>query len=803
MTANFIGEHLLPGQLGHFFSILSFVASMLATVAYYLAGKEKADKEARPFLLLGRFSYGAMVVGVMGVVTCLFFIIYQHYFEYHYAWRHSSKALPVYYMISCFWEGQEGSFLLWMFWQAVLGMILMTTAKKWEAPVLSVISFSQVFLSSMLLGIWVFGYRVGSNPFELVRNVMENAPIFKQPDYLKFVQDGNGLNPLLQNYWMVIHPPILFLGFSSTVVPFAFAIAGWWKKDFDGWTKPAWAWSLFSGAVLTTGIMMGAAWAYEALTFGGYWAWDPVENASLMPWITLIAGIHTLLAYRHSGHALKATFLFFFATFCLVLYASFLTRSGILGETSVHAFTDLGLGGQLVFYLGTFVILGLLLFFVNGSKVTSPAKEESTYSREFWLFIGALVLLISIIQITFTTSIPVFNKLFGTNWAPPADAKMHYNRIQIWIGILLALLSACVQYFRYKQSDIKIFLQRLILPVAVSLLIAAALVWHFRLEKFAYWLLVWCGSFTIVANLQYVLLVLKGKIKVAGGSVAHIGFGLAMVGILLSSDQQKTISNNAAGVDFGDGFTGKEKNENILLYKNVTMKMDDYEVTYLGDSTVAPNTYYKVHYVKRDESGKIKEEFYLYPNAQVNEKMGGLISSPDTRHYFSHDVYTHVTSVPNHSDEDKSVDEKDFTYHKFSKGDTVRLKSSFVVLENISPEPLRSDIPLQAGDLVVSARFKVHTDNTSFDAEPLYIIRNQMTFPVAAEVKELGVKIFVSEVLPKEKQLEVGISEKTPMPDYIIMKAMVFPQINLLWLGVVITVFGFVLSLLHRRKLKA
>ena len=210
----------------------------------------------------------------------------------------------------------------------------------------------------MIIGVYFFGQKIGNNPFALLRNELNAPMLFQKADYLNFpkIYEGNDLNVSLQNYWMVIHPPVLFLGFASTVVPFAYAIAGWWKKDFDDWTKAVWPWALFSGVALSTGIMMGAAWAYEALSFGGYWAWDPVENASIMPWLTLIAGIHTLLAYRHSGHAQKATYVLLGLSFLLVLYASFLTRSGILGESSVHAFTDLGLGGQLVFNIIAFLI---------------------------------------------------------------------------------------------------------------------------------------------------------------------------------------------------------------------------------------------------------------------------------------------------------------------------------------------------------------------------------------------------------------------------------------------------------------
>ena len=173
-------------------------------------------------------------------------------FEYKYAWQHSSRTLEVKYLLSCFWEGQEGSFLLWSIWHCVLGLILIRKARRWEAPVMTVVSFAQVCLATMIAGIYFFNWKMGSNPFALLRNEMD-APIFSQPNYLSLIKDGNDLNPLLQNYWMVIHPPVLFLGFASTIVPFAFAIAGLWTKKFGEWTKAALPWALFSVAVLGNG----------------------------------------------------------------------------------------------------------------------------------------------------------------------------------------------------------------------------------------------------------------------------------------------------------------------------------------------------------------------------------------------------------------------------------------------------------------------------------------------------------------------------------------------------------------------
>ncbi len=271
--------HEFIGDLGHISVIVSFIAAVFAAFSYFKATNATDIKSKKDWQNNGKAAFFIHAVAVLGVVISLFYIIYNHYFEYHYAWSHSSTRLPTHYMISCFWEGQEGSFLLWMFWHALLGIIIIFTNKYWESPVMTVFSLVQAFLASMILGVVIPGLeiKIGSSPFILLRDALD-APIFQsQPNFVP--EDGTGLNPLLQNYWMVIHPPTLFLGFATTVIPFAYCIAGLWQKKYTEWVRPALPWALFSGAVLGVGILMGGYWAYETLNFGGYWNWDPVENA--------------------------------------------------------------------------------------------------------------------------------------------------------------------------------------------------------------------------------------------------------------------------------------------------------------------------------------------------------------------------------------------------------------------------------------------------------------------------------------------------------------------------------------------
>jgi cytochrome c-type biogenesis protein CcmF len=164
MDIQFTGEHLLPGKLGQFFIVLSIGASVLALISYFFATTAK-DKLDLSWQKIGRIAYRLNLLAVVGAGACLFYIIYNHLFEYHYAWAHSSRTLPVFYIISCFWEGQEGSFWLWAFWQGVLGSIVIFKAKSWENSVMTVISLSQVFLTTMILGVEILGAKIGSTPF--------------------------------------------------------------------------------------------------------------------------------------------------------------------------------------------------------------------------------------------------------------------------------------------------------------------------------------------------------------------------------------------------------------------------------------------------------------------------------------------------------------------------------------------------------------------------------------------------------------------------------------------------------------
>ncbi|MFN2457576.1 MAG: cytochrome c biogenesis protein CcsA [Chitinophagaceae bacterium] len=819
---DFVGEQLLPGKLGHFFVLLSLIASLAATISYFLATRTNDSSQKLHWTKLARIFFITEAVSVVSIFGLLFFIISSHLFEYKYAWQHSSRALEPKYLLSCFWEGQEGSFLLWSVWHCVLGLIIIKKEKVFEAPVMTVISFAQFCLATMIAGLSFFEWKIGSNPFVLLRNEFDlgaQIPMLSiaenYKNYLSFITDGNDLNPLLQNYWMVIHPPVLFLGFAATIVPFAYAVAGLWTKNFNGWTRPALPWALFAAAVLGLGVMMGAAWAYESLTFGGYWAWDPVENASMVPWLILIAGIHTLLIYRHTGHSLRSAFLFFILSFLFVLYSTYLTRSGDLQDTSVHAFTDLGMNWQLRMFLFFFILPAFVLFFTRYKKIPHIVKEEETSSREFWMFVGSLVLFLSALSIIIMTSLPVFNKIVSafagkdTQLFKPLafgeDTVFAYNRIQIFVAVIIASLTAVTQYLKYKNTGKQFIFQRLLWPTVASLLIGALVLAFGNINYREYglgylgaiWLAVVMSIYAGIANASYIWLGINGRLKLAGGSIAHAGFALMLVGILVSSSKKEVLSHNTSGIFVPLGEESKEKpGENLTLVKGLQTDMGKYWVTYEKDSAhpQKPLWYYFLKFESKDK----KEVFTLKPNAFINYKGNeGLMANPDARHYWNHDVFTYITSLP---DPEKNKDTSTFQTHKISVRDTIFYTRGFAILEKVTS---RNNLPgagFKPTDSASIATIKVHAKSKSvYTIEPLLINKGGALMPYPDTVTAENLVVQLQKV--ENNKVELGIKESGAIMQYVTLKAYKFPFINILWLGTIIMIVGIIMSMVRRAQL--
>lgn len=798
------GEHLLPGQIGEWLILISLTASLTATISYFFASKKSEAEKAGMWIKMGRWSYAAVCCSVLGVFSLLVYIISNHYHEYYYAWNHSSINLQPQYLLASLWEGQEGSFLLWNFWNCVLGFFLIKKAGKWEATTMTVISFCQFFIATMLIGIYFFGYKVGGNPFILFRDQMPDMPLFSNPDYLQLarIKEGNDLNVLLQNYWMVIHPPVLFLGFASTIVPFAFAYGGLITKDHS-WTSKSLSWTLFSGAALGTGIMMGAAWAYESLNFGGYWAWDPVENASLVPWLILVAGLHTNLIYNHSGYSLRTTYLFYILSFSLVLYSTFLTRSGVLGDTSVHAFTGADMTVQLLCFFGAFLIPALILFFINRKNIPTIHREESSYSREFWMFIGALVLFLSGIIITAKTSVPVYNLVFGTNVALPEDPVFAHNQVQIFIAIIIGVLTAITQYLKYKDTPRNLFTKKILLPTGIALLISLSISIFGNVsytEKGAGFLgaihvALFASVYAMVANAGYIITGLKGKIKASGASVAHVGFGMVLLGIILSSAGKAVLSQNTTGIALFEKTKNEDPAENITLFKGLRTDMNTYHVTYQGDSAnnFDRKKYFELLFEPKDGS----KSFFIYPDVLANNKgQEGFSANPDKEHFWNKDIFVYTSSFQ----QGTSTDTIQYRPITLKTGDTSFYSNGMIILNKTDLNPPEMQANLAPGALAVQLDITVISkEGSKYAAKPAIILKDSTLDILPDTVLSQSLVLKFNRIVDEQKGiLEIGIKEDRRMNDIVTLKVYEFPFINVLWIGIVIMIIGFAMSMYRR-----
>lgn len=857
---NYIGEHLLIGNIGHAFIVLSLVAALVSVVSYYFYSKEQLTSDWKK---IANYSFTIHSISVIGIAATLFFMLFNHYYEYSYVWQHSNNEMPLEYIMSCFWEGQEGSFLLWSFWNVVLGNILRKTIDaKWEAPTMAIFALVQVFLASMLLGIYFGDYKLGSNPFILLRENPQFAdmPFVQMENYLEKL-DGRGLNPLLMNYWMTIHPPTLFLGFSSTLIPFVYAIAGLWKRDFTTWQKPALTWTFFSIMILGTGILMGGAWAYEALSFGGFWAWDPVENSSLVPWLVMVGAGHVMIINKNKGGSLFMTHLLAIASFLLVLYSTFLTRSGILGKNSVHAFTDLGMQGQLVIYVLTFILICvillihdklirisyimvslLMLFFgiTFGHKVAlllgwmlislvltiysymkffpKEEEEESLYSREFWMFVGSLVFLLSALVITYFTSIPVMNKLFQ-GWlyeSEKAGIKVaDYNMWQTPFAIIALLLVAITQYFKYKKTDPKQFLKHITLSGILAVVFGASAVIPLYFLKdyssssttekwnlISYALLFISALFAVFCNLGYWMRILKGNVRHAGASIAHIGFALILLGALVSTSKKQTISQNTSQknvASLGDNFSAKKS---LVLTKGDTLPMGNYLVTYTGKERKGIDVFFHMDYFKKDKDGKLVKAFHLSPMVQDNPRMGQA-SNPDTKHFIGSDIYTHITYADlSYNKEVKADAYKEPTNFVGHMRDTIFADNAIILIDSITTNLTEEQYSQNDSLLVVTAVLKATDINGNiYRATPKYILKNNMVLPDEFELNELGLKFIFWKINPNEGSIEIQMSEKVNnTKEFVVLEAYMFPFINVLWLGCLVMIIGTIIAIIERRR---
>jgi len=567
---------------------LAFLLGVASTVAYVMVirGREEWRSQARQ-------AYVLMTAAVVIVSGLLMYLLITHDYRLAYVWSYSDNLLPLHYLISTFWGGQEGSFLLWIFWGVLLGLPLMKFARSYESRVM-------VFYNLTLLS--------------LVMLLLKQDP-FRFHDGLTAAMipmDGQGLNPLLQNPWMVIHPPVMFIGYASLAIPFAFALAALWMQRYDEWTKVSLPWVLLSLGTLGLAIMLGGYWAYETLGWGGYWGWDPVENASLVPWLMTAALGHGMLLQRGRNRFRRLNLVLAVAAYLLVVYATFLTRSGVLGDFSVHSFVDLGITGWLVFNMLFFLVLSVGLLAWRWRDIPTEVGDEPFMSRTIFFVVGILLVILIALIVGFGTSAPLITRLWGE---PSQVGPDFYNRMGFWLAVVFALFLGGTPFLGWSKANQGAGRRLAIVAAVAAVLLALGAVLGLRgWMAFAY---LGAVLFNIVANSWATAdKASRGQWRAAGGVLAHVGIGLMMLAFLTTG--------------------WLDRGQKVRLSQDEPTEVLGYTLTFRGVEKPTPQARDAMVVEVTDPRGR---NFVLKPKMWVNQKSNQLVANPDIRSFLTRDLY--------------------------------------------------------------------------------------------------------------------------------------------------------------------
>ena len=786
---------------------LALVFSIISMVLYYLTFKGYNNT-----LNFARVFYHAMAIFVIAASTFLWYAILTHQYQYKYIFSYSNNSLSTGLLLSSFWGGQEGSFMLWLLLTAIIGVILQSYSSKrgdLEPRVMTVFTLATTFLLVMVSPwfknpfeyIWVtpvFIEMKSLNPQFLSLPFIQNFIFTDQQTGGSFVQmskdlyaqltlsgisvndfiiNGRGLNPQLLNFWMQIHPPILFIGFAMATVPFAFALAALMKDDYKEWISQAFPWLLAGTGILGLGIMLGGYWAYEMLGWGGYWAWDPVENSSLIPWLIGVAAIHTMLVQKRSqqkgegiGRYAKTNLILSILVYVLVLYSTFLTRSGVLGDASVHSFVDPGMLVYLflIVFISSFALLGFGMIAYRWKSLNQQApQDEGLLSRELALFTAAIVLCASALIVFVGTSSPLFGQSVDVSF---------YNEMHIPLAIIVGLLNGISLILKWKNTNTKELINGSLRALAISIVITALVVVLGGVTEIMMILLTFASSFALVVNAEIAINIIRKNLKMLGAYLAHIGLAIFILGVI--------------------GSAANSSEKTIDLIKGKPVEAFGYQMTFTGYEPIENGTKYAFN-IKLNKDGK---EYSAAPIMYIAEYNNSLMREPSILVMPTKDLYIAPLGY------DEGSNQSQISSLSITKGSSVEfngVKISFTKF-NMSPDVMKA---MQEGkDFQIGAVITIEGNGKREEVE---LLRKQSGGDVeftAYESKDLNLKLQLAnlsasgiELIPStiDAQSENKPQEKK---EILTVNASVKPFVSLVWIGVLVMVLGFFVAVSRRLK---
>ncbi len=788
-------------MLGNIFLTVALLGTLFSIVMYYYAfkGYENSVKYAR-------IGYHVLTIAVIGASLFLLHAILTHQYQFKYVYGYSDNSLPLGLLISSFFAGQAGSILLWILFSVIVGLFLMDFTSKrenLEAPVMIVFLLTVLFLLILINPLLnnPFSYIWESGRFVPIKNInpvylslpfvqrfifedQNNATLFvkisgelvallKQNNIPvnQFIINGNGMNPLLQNFWMQIHPPFLFVGFAMSAVPYSFAIAALINNDYRNWVKYSLPWLSAVALVLGAAIMLGGYWSYGVLGWGGWWGWDPVENSSLVPWIIAVAAIHTMLVQKHSqknsdkpGRFIKINLLLSVLTFVLVIYSTFLTRSGVLSDASVHSFVA---PGRVVFlilliFMFFFTILGVGAFLYRFKYLEENYTfEENFWSRELALFTGTIILIAASVIIIFGTSLPIIGQTVDIAF---------YNKIALPVAVLLALVNGLSLKLRWGSTNPETLWKEIRLPLAISFAAVLAIMFLANVYRTMYLILIFFNVFALIINSEIAIKIIKKRPSYLGAYLTHIGIAIFVFGVL---------SNG--------GYT---KEKHVKLPKNVPVKVFGYNLTFTGYEPFDNGKKFRFNVIAEKGNEKIK----LSPVMYIVEMDNSLMREPDIIQTFPMDFYVSPVSFDDAKTEENSLE--------LSKGETKIYDGLEITFEDFEYSKDFMNAMRSGDKMTVGARLKIKYDGKEIVISPKQIVekKNIRHLPARIYDKNIDVDLAKLDASGKIKLIFSGGEEQTKVSEIFSADVSFKPLVSLIWIGVIVMSIGFIFSIVYRMR---
>jgi len=785
---------------------LALACSIISMIMYSLSFRGYKNT-----LNYARIAYHATALLVIIAAVFLWRILLTHSYEYEYVFSYSSNDLPLGFLFSTFWGGQEGSFMLWILFTTIIGVILQNYSSKrddLEPRIMAVFSLAVAFLLVMVspwfknpfayiwahpvfidvkyinpsfiglpeLGKYVFSDGSTGQQFIKMTSELKNTLNAMGVSISQFVINGKGLNPQLMNFWMQIHPPFLFIGFSLATVPFAFAISALMKNDYTKWIRQAFPWVLAGSGILGLAIMLGGYWAYEMLGWGGYWAWDPVENSSLIPWLISIAAIHTMLVQRKSqskggvGRFLKTNLILCILIYVLVLYSTFLTRSGVLGDASVHSFVDPGalIYLFLLIFIISFIVLGFVAVIYRWKSLSKfDSQDENLLSRELALFTAAIVMSASAIIVLVGTSAPIFGQSVETTF---------YVQMHLPIAIIIGLLNGISLLIKWKKSSWNEVVKKGMFAALASLFFTILIIVLGGVYDTMLIILSFSSSFLLFVNLEIAVKIVRGNKKMLGAYVSHIGIALFILGVI--------------------GSAGYSVKQDVDLVKGIPTDVLGYKMLFTGFKPIDNNTKYafNVDINKGDNFYKAEPVMYVSDYTNSIMRVPSIVVGPTRDLYISPLGY-----------DDSQTNNEHGQHISIEKGGSAIVNNINLIFETFDfPQEVRE--AMMAGkDFKIGVSLIAEKDDIKIPFELFLINKSGVRSFTSFESDKLNISVTL-ENLAAAGKVDLAVSNlnnsdpntvKAPV-EILSIEASIKPFINLVWIGVVVMVVGFFIAVTRR-----